>query len=105
MKKPDLKALRAKIDAIDTRLIKLLNDRTKLVLEVGELKNRTGREIYAPDREDAVLRRIVARSNRMVSSIACSTSQICSPKRCTTSHTRNSASRYRMCWPTVSSIR
>ncbi len=62
MKKTDLKALRDKIDAIDTRLIKLLNDRTKLALKIGAFKNRTGREIYAPDREDAVLRRLVARN-------------------------------------------
>ncbi len=61
-KQPDLKTLRTKIDAIDTRLVKLLNDRTKLALKIGALKNRTGREIYAPDREDAVLRRLVASS-------------------------------------------
>ncbi len=62
MKQAELKILRAKIDAIDTRLVKLLNDRTKLALKIGAHKNRTGREIYAPDRENAVLQGIVARS-------------------------------------------
>jgi len=54
-----LEQLRNKIDALDTKLVRLLNERTKLVLEIGKIKHASGEEIYAPDREDAVLRRIV----------------------------------------------
>ncbi len=36
----------------------LLNDRTRHVLEIGELKVRQGEEIYAPHRELAVLQRV-----------------------------------------------
>ena len=54
----DLSKIRTKIDAIDAQLVKLLNDRTRLVLEIGKLKHHSGDEIYAPDREDAVLRRV-----------------------------------------------
>ena len=50
----DLAKLRAKIDGVDARLVKLLNERTKLVLGIGKLKHATGEEIYAPDREEAV---------------------------------------------------
>jgi chorismate mutase/prephenate dehydratase len=57
--KDRLEQLRSKIDAIDTKLVRLLNERTKLVLEIGKIKHASGEEIYASDREDAVLRRIV----------------------------------------------
>lgn len=57
--KDKLQQLRSKIDGIDTKLVRLLNERTKLVLEIGRLKRQAGEEIYAPDREEAVLRRIV----------------------------------------------
>jgi chorismate mutase/prephenate dehydratase len=40
-----------------------LNDRTKLVLDIGQLKRDAGEEIYSPDREDAVLRRIVEKGD------------------------------------------
>ncbi len=61
--KADLAKLRAQIDAIDARLVKLLNDRTKLVLGIGKIKHEAGGEIYAPDREEAVLRRILEQND------------------------------------------
>src|ERR1017187_6409647 len=57
--KDKLQPLRSKIDELDSKLVHLLNERTKLVLEIGKVKQTSGGEIYAPDREDAVLRRIV----------------------------------------------
>jgi len=53
-----LKTLRSRIDAIDERLVRLLNERTKHVLDIGKIKQAAGEEIYAPEREEAVLRRI-----------------------------------------------
>ncbi len=55
--------LRKAIDALDARLVKLLNERIRLVLEVGRVKRQTGEEVYAPHRERAVLQR-VCRLNR-----------------------------------------
>ncbi len=52
-----LKDLRTRIDAIDQRLVKLLNDRAKLVVEVGKTKRGTNVPIYAPHREAEVLDR------------------------------------------------
>lgn len=46
------------IDTCDAQLIKLLNERTKHVLAIGEIKHKAGDEIYAPHRERAVLNRI-----------------------------------------------
>lgn len=50
-----LKELRRKIDRIDMRLVRLLNDRASLVVEVGKSKRNTGAPIYAPHREAEVL--------------------------------------------------
>lgn len=61
--KDKLQQLRNKIDEIDTKLVRLLNERTKLVLDIGKVKHTSGGEIYAPDREEAVLRRIVEKGN------------------------------------------
>ena len=57
--KKKLQQFRSKIDGIDSKLVRLLNERTKLVLEIGKIKHAAGEEFYAPDREEAVLRRIV----------------------------------------------
>ncbi len=61
--KDKLQQLRNKIDEIDSKLVHALNERTKLVLEIGKIKHESGEEIYAPDREDAVLRRIVEKGS------------------------------------------
>jgi chorismate mutase/prephenate dehydratase len=60
---PALDALRAQIDSIDERLIALLNERAKVVVEVGKVKQQSKAPIYAPDREKAVLEK-VRRLNR-----------------------------------------
>jgi chorismate mutase/prephenate dehydratase len=60
--KDKLQPLRNKIDAIDAKLVQLLNERTKLVLQIGRIKHETGGEIYAPDREEAVFRRVTEKN-------------------------------------------
>ena len=60
--KPDaseLDELRGKIDAVDRRLVELLNERADLVVKVGEFKRGSGTPIYAPHREAAVLDRVL----------------------------------------------
>jgi chorismate mutase/prephenate dehydratase len=49
---------RQAIDALDAQIVKLLNERTEHVLEIGALKLRQGQEIYAPHRERIVLQRV-----------------------------------------------
>ena len=51
--------LRKKIDEIDHQLVKLLNERARVVVEIGKFKNKTDKPIYAPDREKDVFARIV----------------------------------------------
>jgi len=49
---------RKAIDKLDAQIVKLLNERTKHVLGIGEAKLKAGEEIYVPHRERAVLDRI-----------------------------------------------
>ena len=53
---------RKAIDRLDEEIVRLLNERTGHVLEIGAIKLKAGEEIYAPHRELAVLQR-VGRSN------------------------------------------
>ena len=53
---------RKAIDRLDAHIVRLLNERTKHVLAIGDMKLKAGEEIYAPHRERAVLQRI-CRSN------------------------------------------
>lgn len=52
---------RKKIDEIDTDMIRLLNERADIVHEIGMIKKENGLEIYAPEREEKLLRRLVAK--------------------------------------------
>lgn len=51
----ELQSLREQIDQVDKSLLSLLAKRMQLVAEVGEVKNRHGFPIYAPDREASML--------------------------------------------------
>ena len=50
---------RAKIDDLDRRLVELLNERSRCVLEIGRIKQTTGEALYQPDREKQVLDGVV----------------------------------------------
>ena len=54
----DLNDLRKAIDAIDSQLLKLLNERMEYVKKVGEFKHKTGGSIYRPEREKAIIQRL-----------------------------------------------
>jgi len=49
---------RKAIDKLDAQIVRLLNERTRHVLAIGEIKLAAGEEIYAPHRERAVFDRI-----------------------------------------------
>jgi len=59
----DLGELRQRIDALDTELLRLLNERATLAKEIGVIKNRASLPIYSPDREMKLLRSLVERSD------------------------------------------
>ena len=51
---------RQAIDQLDAEIVKLLNERTRHVLAIGEIKLKAGEEIYAPHRERAVFEKVCA---------------------------------------------
>ncbi len=54
-----LEELRKRIDELDQQLVQLLNERARVVVEIGKLKNKNDRPVYAPDREKEVFTRLV----------------------------------------------
>jgi chorismate mutase-like protein len=50
---------RRKIDEIDRRLVELLNERSRCVIEIGRIKQVSGEALYQPDREKQVLDGVV----------------------------------------------
>jgi chorismate mutase / prephenate dehydratase len=55
---PALDNLRAQIDALDEKIVSLLNQRANVVVDIGRVKHQTNAPIYAPDREKFVLDKV-----------------------------------------------
>ncbi len=53
-----LEDCRVAIDALDSEILKLLNERMQVVHRVGEIKNSSGAPIYRPEREIAIIERL-----------------------------------------------
>jgi len=56
----ELAPLRKKIDAIDDEILRLLNERAGVVLEVGQVKHSRQAQLHVPEREAAILKRLLA---------------------------------------------
>ena len=56
----DLDAIRARIDEVDERLVRLIDQRAALVREAAALKAARGAPLLDPAREEAILRRAAA---------------------------------------------
>jgi chorismate mutase/prephenate dehydratase len=54
----NLEQIRKKIDAIDRGLLRLLNERAGLSEEVGRVKRASGAAVFAPHREEILLRQL-----------------------------------------------
>ncbi|MCM8779688.1 MAG: prephenate dehydratase [Candidatus Omnitrophica bacterium] len=59
----NLRDLRSEIDRIDNHILALLNQRAKVILRIGRIKSATGKGVYAPEREDEILKRL-AKNNK-----------------------------------------
>ena len=53
-----LQPLRRRIDELDAQIVELLNDRARVVVEIGKIKQLSNVPIYAPDREKAVMDKV-----------------------------------------------
>ncbi len=57
-----IKEIRNAIDSIDVDLLKLLNNRARLAIELGELKNDLGLAIYDPKREREIIEMMLGKN-------------------------------------------
>lgn len=62
MSTPDLQKLREKIDKIDDTLVDLLNERARIVVEVGNIKKNEKLEFHSPSREREIIERLIKRN-------------------------------------------
>ena len=51
---------RRQIDAVDVKLVALLNQRTEIVHEIGRIKHEHSLPVYEPKREDQVFENIAS---------------------------------------------
>lgn len=49
---------RRKIDALDEQLVRLLNERSRCVVQIGKLKRAAHLPLYQPEREREILARV-----------------------------------------------
>jgi chorismate mutase len=54
-----MEAWRLRIDAVDARLLRLLNERSGYAVEIGRVKRELGLAIYSPEREAWILERVM----------------------------------------------
>lgn len=54
----ELTRLREAIDRVDEVLVKLLNQRAKYAVEIGEIKGHLALPVYVPEREKEVLQHV-----------------------------------------------
>ena len=54
---------RERIDQIDRRLLMLLNERTRIVEQIGEIKQQASMPIYEPKREEQVFENVVGHND------------------------------------------
>ncbi len=54
-----IKTLRAQIDKLDLQILKIVNERAALAVQLGKLKNDQGKEIFSPAREEEVFKNVL----------------------------------------------
>jgi len=57
-----IQELRKKIDELDDKIIDLLNQRAKIVIEVGDIKKAEKLDFHSPNREREILERLTSRN-------------------------------------------
>lgn len=55
--------IRKAIDAIDSDLLRIFNERASLALKIGEIKKDLGLPVYDPTREKKIFARMTAENN------------------------------------------
>jgi chorismate mutase-like protein len=58
-----LDEIRVLIDDVDRRIVDLLNERTRIVEDIGRVKKNSGLPIYEPKREEQVFANIIGHNS------------------------------------------
>ena len=53
-----IEELRRRVDEVDLELIRILNERARIVQEIVTIKGEAGKPLFDPRREEEILRRI-----------------------------------------------
>lgn len=61
---------RIEIDALDLRILDILNERTRIVEKIGAVKREANLPVYEPKREDAVYRNVLSHNQGPLSEAA-----------------------------------
>jgi chorismate mutase len=64
---PEIEALRQKLDLIEDKLISLLNERAKYVIEIGKIKHEKGLPIEDPKSQEIILSRVAKKNSDPIS--------------------------------------
>lgn len=59
----ELEELRKKINEVDIKIVELLNERGKIVIDIGKIKKNLDLDTYQPKREEKVIQKVVDKSN------------------------------------------
>ncbi len=70
MSKERLAECRKQIDVLDVKILALLNERTRVVEEIGRIKQNLSLPIYEPKREDEVFRNVTTHNGGPLSAEA-----------------------------------
>ncbi|MBM3243306.1 MAG: prephenate dehydratase [Candidatus Omnitrophica bacterium] len=62
----NLKTLRNEIDRIDKVIVTLLNSRNKVILNIAKIKQKIGKDIYVPERESEVLKKVSRQASKLM---------------------------------------
>jgi chorismate mutase len=54
-----IRELRSRVDEVDRELIRILNERARIVQEIVAIKAEAGKPLFDPRREEEILRRVV----------------------------------------------
>lgn len=55
-----LKSLRTQIDKLDLQILKMVNERSSLAAQIGQIKNDHGSEVFSPAREEEVFKNVLS---------------------------------------------
>lgn len=65
-KTDSLSKYRVKIDDLDNKIIRLLDERTRLALNIGKAKTKLGKAIFAPERESQIYEKLADASKNCI---------------------------------------